>query len=296
MMSKFKIKLARSEGEKKSKEYGFMDFPIDIRKIVSGENIDLVEKPPSQKGVSGGIIFHGAGEDVTIFYSTDVESEGFRNFTIGHELGHYFLAGHPEEILSTAPLHLSRSGFSQGASSIELEADHFSSGLLMPSYLVRKTLNRGQVGLDGILSLAEASMCSWTASAIRAAECADFPMAIIVSHSEYINYCFMSDSFKSLKPNFLRKGDLLPFSGTRKFNQDHTNVLSAKRACTRTSFSEWFGDKSNFLLDEEIIGLGGYGFTLTVLSSEELLVDPYEEDDEDAKLIESWTPKFAYGR
>lgn len=294
-MSKFKIKLARSEGEKKSKDLGFTSFPIDVRAIVVDEEIDLVEKPASKKGVSGGIIFHGT-EEVTIFYSSDIDNEGFRNFTVGHELGHYFLSGHPEEILSTAPIHLSRAGFSQGTSSIELEADHFSSGLLMPSILVRKQLNDGQVGLDGILELARVSKCSLTASAIRAAECAEFPMAIVVSNLEHICYCFMSDSFKSLKPNFLRKGDLLPYTGTRSFNQNQENIPSVKRTCTRTKFSEWFGDKTQISLDEEIIGLGGYGFTLTVLSSEKLLSDPYEEDDEEGKLIDSWTPKFAYGR
>lgn len=294
-MSKFRIKLARNNGEIKSKELGFTSFPIDVRGIAISSDINLVEKPPSQKGVSGGIIFH-ALEEVTIFYSSDVDSEGFRNFTIGHELGHYFLPGHPEKIQSTAPVHLSRAGFSQGSSSIELEADHFASGLLMPSLLVRNELNEGQVGLDGILNLAKVSQCSWTASAIRAAECAEYPMAIIVSFSEHICYCFMSDSFKSLKPKFLRKGDLLPYTGTRSFNQDQDNIVNVKRVCTRTNFTEWFGNNSQITLDEEIIGLGNYGFTLTVISSENLLSDPYEEDDEEEKLIDSWTPKFAYGR
>lgn len=88
-------------------------------------------KHPDQVGVSGGIIFHG--ESVGIFYATNIKSEGFRRFTVAHELGYYFLEGHPEEILKTAPIHISRAGFTQGASSIELEADHFASGLLMPS-------------------------------------------------------------------------------------------------------------------------------------------------------------------
>lgn len=50
-------------------------------------------------------------------------------------------------------------------------------------------------------------------------------------------------------------------------------------------------------MDEEVIGLGAYGFTLTVLSSEELADDPDDEAyEEEASLIESWTPKFARGR
>ena len=39
-----------------------------------------------------------------------------------------------------------------------------------------------------------------------------------------------------------------------------------------------------------------YGYTLTVLSSEELPIHPDYEETDDKDLIESWTPKFAYGR
>jgi hypothetical protein len=50
------------------------------------------------------------------------------------------------------------------------------------------------------------------------------------------------------------------------------------------------------MLDEEIIGLGKYGYTLTVLSSDALPDDPLDAEDEDAELVRSWTPHFAYGR
>ena len=217
-----------------------------MRAIVIGEDINLVEKPPAQKGVSGGIIFHSQSEEVTIFHASNIISEGFRNFTIGHELGHYFLPGHPEEIISSSPIHLSRAGFSQGASSIEIEADHFSAGLLMPSRLVRKTLNEGQVGLDDVLNLAERSKCSLTASAIRTAECAEYPMAIIVSHKDFISYGFMSESFKSLKPTYPRKGDSLPYTGTREFNQDVDNVFKSKRYVTRANSLNGLGQRQMF--------------------------------------------------
>jgi hypothetical protein len=50
------------------------------------------------------------------------------------------------------------------------------------------------------------------------------------------------------------------------------------------------------MLDEEIIGLGKYGYALTVLTSEALLGDPLDEEDEDSELERSWMPRFAYGR
>lgn len=294
-MSKFRIKWARSQGEAKAREFEFSKFPIDPFAIAQAEDILVEPKPEAASGVSGGIIFHD--DNVGIFYATNIKSEGFQNFTVGHELGHYFLEGHPEEILSTSPMHLSRAGFSQGQSSIEIEADHFASGLLMPTKLVKAELLNNRIGLEGILALADEARCSRTASAIRAAECSQYPMAIVVSEGNTIRYGFLSDGFKRLgKLNFPRKGDPLPASLTNEFNQDTSKVLNRAQACGTTSLANWFDGPEGIELDEEVLGLGKYGYTLTVLSSEKLPEDPDEFEDEDAKLIQSWTPKFAYGR
>ena len=136
-----------------------------------------------------------------------------------------------------------------------------------------------------------------TAAAIRAAECSAYPIAIIVSKSDEIAYAFTSDSFKDLgKIAFLRKGTPLPKSTTRNFNADPDNVLWGERAVGETNLAIWFDGSSKITLDEEIIGLGRYGYTLTVLTSETLPEDPLDEEDEDSQLEESWTPRFAYGR
>lgn len=286
--------MARQAGEQKAKEHGFDAFPVDPFVIAENENILVEPKPPVAQGVSGGIIFND--DEVGIFYATDIPSEGFQRFTVSHELGHYFLPGHPEEILKSSPMHLSRAGFSQGDSSIEIEADHFASGLLMPTALVRRSLDQAHVGLQGIEALAEQAKCSLTAAAIRAAECASYPIAVLVSQGATVNYCFMSGAFKALgKLTFLCKGSSLPQSATRTFNENPNYVISGMRVCDETSLSHWFNGSPTVRLDEEIVGLGAYGFTLTVFSSEELIHDE-DEPDEDTQLIESWTPKFTYKR
>lgn len=296
-MAKFQLIKARQHGERIATEKGYADFPIDPFAIAESEGILIVPKPPEVKGVSGGIIFD---EDVpSIFYATDIESDGFRRFTVAHELGHYFLEGHPEEILKSAKMHVSRAGFRQGDSSIELEADHFASGLLMPTRLVKQTLTRGVIGLGGIEELADKSQCSLTAAAIRAAECSPYPMAIVVSQGGDICYCFMSEGFKGLgKPlAFLRKGSALPVSATRDFNDHPDNVRRGKRQTAETTLADWFDGPGGIRLDEEIAGLGSFGHTLTVFSSDALAEDPDDDGaDEEARLIESYTPRFAYGR
>lgn len=288
--------MARRLGELKAKEKGYDAFPVDPFEIAESEEITVEPKAPDKLGVSGGIIFHG--ESVGIFYATNIRSEGFRRFTVAHELGHYFIEGHPEEILKTAPIHISRAGFTQGTSSIELEADHFASGLLMPSKLVGQVIGENRIGLDGIFALSEMAKCSLTASAIRAAECCDFPMAVVVSSNDKVAYAFLSDSFKRLdKLTYLKKGSPLPTTHTLRFNKDQKNISQARSICGQTSLAEWFSCTRRLFLDEEVIGLGDYGFTLTVLASDELAEDPEDEAyEEEQSLRESWTPKFAYGR
>lgn len=294
-MSKFRLKMARQKGEQVAKQHGFDRFSIDPFKIAEAEDIAVEAKAPDREGMSGCIVFTDDG--VGIIYATQIRSEGFKRFTVAHELGHYFLDGHPEEILKTAPIHFSRAGFTQGSSSIEIEADHFASGLLMPTGLTREGLYDAPVGLGGIQRLAAAAETSLTSAAIRAAECAPYPMAVIVSHGSQVSYGFMSDSFKRLgRLSFLRKGDALPYTATRTFNGNAANIAEGRSFCGSTRLGEWFGGEAQITLEEEIIGLGGYGYTLTVLSSDMLPDDPSETDNEEEKLVESWTPRFAYGR
>lgn len=294
-MSKFRLKMARQLGEKTASDHGFDGFPIDPFKIAREEEIIVEAKPPEKEGMSGCIIFNDDG--VGIIYSTSIKSEGFQNFTVAHELGHYFIDGHPDQILKTGPMHVSRAGFSQGDISIEIEADHFASGLLMPTHLVKKELHDSPFGLEAIRSLAKTSKSSITASAIRTSECAPYPMAIVVSQGQEVRYAFMSESFKNYGGlRFLRKGDLLPASGTSEFNRNSEGILAGDSICTASTLATWFEGSSLVSLDEEIVGLGRYGLTLTVLSSEDITEDPYEEENEDEKLESSWTPRFAYGR
>lgn len=294
-MPAFRLKMATQLGEKIAAEYGFSKFPVRPFDIIGKKDIKVEAKPSDVKGVSGAMIF--AGSSATIIYSTEYDNHGFENFSVSHELGHYCLPGHPEEIIKQGGAHFSRADFTEGATSIEIEADHFASGLLLPSRLTQDFLDRSQVGLEGILALADTAECSRTAAAIRAAECSSYPIAVIVSREQHIAYAFLSEGFKQLgKLAWLKKGTALPDTLTKRFNADASNVSSAKKQCGETRLGDWFGGPKGIELDEEIVGLGSYGFTLTVLSSEAKLPQPDEEEDEDAELERSWTPKYAYGR
>jgi hypothetical protein len=55
----------------------------------------------------------------------------------------------------------------------------------------------------------------------------------------------------------------------------------------RSDLQTWFGGSRSIELREDIIGLGRYGKTLTVLHGIEL-----PDDQDEGELTESWTPRF----
>ena len=287
--------MARLAGEKCAKDHGYSGFGADPFAIAAENDILVEGHEPEAPGMSGCIVFNDDG--VGIIYSKAIKSSGFQRFTVAHELGHYFIEGHPEEILKSGITHVSKAGFTQGQCSIEIEADHFASGLLMPTDATKKCLQDCQIGLAGIQELSTESNSSMTAAAIRAAECAPYPMAIVVSQGDEICYGFLSEAFKQLGHlQYPRKGMSLPASATRNFNKTPENIYDRASICSETTLSDWFEGAEKVVIDEEIIGLGSYGFTLTVFSSEALPEEPYEDEDDEDALVDSWTPKFARGR
>jgi hypothetical protein len=225
-----------------------------------------------------------------ILYATYLDNEGFQRFSVAHEIGHYCLPGHPEIILVNG-LHKSHAGF-LSKHRYELEADHFAASLLMPSFLFETAMDKAGVGLDAIETLATQCKTSLTATAIRYTEHTPDATAIIVTTGNKVDYCFMSESLKEFRGlDWLRKGISLPQSTlTYNFNRKATNVSQGLRKDSNTNMQDWFGGDHKIDMLEEVIGLGSYGKTLTVLSTSDLPTDEELQEEED--LIESWTPRF----
>lgn len=270
-------KLAALEGEKAAADNGLKELPIDVKAFATSLGILVVPKPADGPGVSGMLM--RVGSNFGISYATHIESEGFQRFSIAHELGHYFLSGHMEAVFDENGIHRSRAGFAS-ADKYEAEADHFASGLLMPKALFAPALRKAGSGLAAIIKLSQLCQTSLPSTAIRYTQCTRDPMAIVVSTGQEINYCFMSDELRELKGiDWLRKNQSVPRGTvTATFNEDPLNVRAARQAGGESSLATWFGGAREIELQEDVIGLGSYGKTLSVLHGIEL---PDAEDDED---------------
>lgn len=291
-MSRFRdeLKWARQKAEAFLRDEGITGLPVDPFAIAASRDIVVRAKPDTTEGVSGMLLRHG--DEFGIMYATHIDNEGFQRFSIAHELGHYFLDGHLDQVLDENGVHESRAGF-VSADPYELEADNFAVGLLMPSVPFRRALGRLDAGLAAVEQLAILCRTSLTATANRYAELSEDAVAVIISTRGIVDYCFLSESMRSLPDlTWPRKGSPVPANAvTAGISKNPNRVRSAERADAEADVMDWLGGRRSIPITEEAIGLGSYGKTLTVLSSAEIGQDDEEEED-DEDLIESWTPRF----
>lgn len=263
-------------------------LPIDPFAIARRLDIELRPLPASVGGTSG-MLLHVGGE-FGICYPTYVDNEGFKNFSVAHEIGHYRLPGHPDAVLDAHGQHVSHAGF-RSADRYEQEADHFAAALLMPTKLFTAAVGRAGDGLKAIKTLADDCETSLEATAIRFAQVNRDPVAVIRSDGRTIDYAFMSESLQDFPDlDWIRKGTPLPGDAvTSNFNMDKSNIEHAARAEGTSALQDWFNGSHRQNVVEEVVGLGSYGKTLTVLTGME---SPDEVEDEDGDLEKSWTPRF----
>ena len=276
------------EAERFLQELEINELPIDPFKIARRLDIQLRPLPPRSGGASG-MLLHVAGE-FGICYPTHVDNDGFKNFSVGHELGHYRLPGHLESVLDERGQHVSHAGF-QSTNHHEKEADHFSASLLMPSGLFTAAMRHAGDGLNAIETLARDCLTSLEATAIRYVQTNRDPVAVIRSQGQTIDYAFMSGPLKEFSDlDWIRKGTALPaHSVTSAFNSDNGSVDHAERAGGTSRLQDWFNGPHRQEVVEEVVGLGSYGKTLTVLTGME---PPDETEDDEDDLEESWAIRF----
>jgi hypothetical protein len=234
------------------------------------------------------------GNDFGIMYATHVDNEGFQRFSIGHELGHYFLEGHLDQVLRD-DVHQSQAGF-RSNDPYEMEADNFASGLLMPSEPFKRELRRLDEGLGAVRTLSERCKTSLTATAIRYAELSDAAVAVLVTRGAAVDYCILSERMKDLPGlQWIRRGAPVPaHTATRELNADPAKIKGGSETSAEIDITRWLGGNRRLRATEEVIGLGAYGRTLTVLHCAGL-GDRHDEglEDEEADLIDRWTPRFS---
>ena len=278
----------RMEAEQLLRELGTDSLPIDPFAVARQLDIELRPLPVAAGGASG-MLLHVSGV-FGIGYPTHVDNEGFRNFSVAHEIGHYRLPGHVDAILGADGQHHSKAGF-RSADRYEQQADQFAAALLMPSNLFAAAIGRAGDGLEAVETLQAMCETSLEATAIRYAQTNREPVAVVRSRAGTIDYAVMSSPLKDFPGlDWIRKGTPLPAeSVTATFNADAENVARGRRAEGESCLQDWFNGPHRQAVVEQVVGLGSYGKTLTVLTGME---PPDEIEDDEGDLEESWAVRF----
>lgn len=256
---------AEACAEQTLSEHGVIGIPVDPFAIAEANGI-LVRADP-QAGVSGCLL--KCGDSFGIFYSTAVPNDRRVRFTVAHELGHFFLPGHPAILFSHGDgLHVSASGFTS-TQWYERQADYFAASLLMPRTPFAAELRLVDLkGIELVEHLAARCETSLTATAIRYARLSEDPVAVIVSSRGRIEYCFLSDSIRDL-PGVTR-----PRRGSPIPRKTVTGTLDGDaRGESVTTLDVWFDGCEEIEVNEDALALGNYGKVLTVLFSQDALLD-----------------------
>lgn len=139
-------------------------LPVCPFEIASKHDIEVEPKPTKSDGVTGFLI--RVANEFLICHASHLQNEGFIRFTVAHELGHYFIPGHPQALFGDGDgIHESRALGS--GDQLEQEADGFASALLMPRRQFIAAMRKENAGFGAIESLSKRCKTSITATAIR---------------------------------------------------------------------------------------------------------------------------------
>ena len=284
MIGRSRLKYIQGLARTKLGENNWLKLPVRPREFAGSLGITVMPFEPPEPDISGFLM--QCGNEFGIGYSTAIQNEGFQNFTISHELGHYFIDDHPFAVLQGGK-HFSRSGFIS-KDRFEEEADAFATELLMPWILIDPIIRKQPPGFGVIKSVSDACESSILASAVRYSQVTTECVAVIVSFRGNVEFMTASDSFKQLPGlDWLRKRDSLPSTvPSTRYSTDQEWIRKCLIVEEGAKLNDWFSNAPDLEISEDIVGLGSYGRLLTVLFSESVPDDELEEEHEEDDYIE----------
>ena len=211
------------------------------------------------------------GKSGLIRVSSSIPMKGRKRFAIGHELGHWEL----HQGLSQAFLCVEGDLAGYTRSAPEIEANVFSSELLMPSALYGPLCQRGDPDLEVVYALSDIFQTTRTASAMRFVEETKHTCVLIFSDSGSVCWWKKKESWKDF---WIEVPDSIP-----EFSFAH-DCLTRKCSMSRMRNVDpklWLGnlpDDKSVEVHEQSTRLGDNPWVLTLLW---IICDDREDDGKD---------------
>lgn len=199
----------RNEAEEVLRGHNAWRLPVDPLAIAEEEGIYL--SPGTFSGRFDGRIKYLP--DVGVFSLAYREPgpgrpQGRVNFTVAHELGHYFLHG---DYLRSGKSHGSESNF-RSQDRMEREADEFAVHLLMPFELFKVEFASSVAGLDlpDLVRLSERLGTSVTSTILRVCNAGTQVMTAVFSEDGRVRWACASPEMEEAGMSFVRPGSRVP--------------------------------------------------------------------------------------
>ena len=190
------------------RELNIQGIPIQPREIA--EQLQIVVWEREMESQYDGCLMR-VGDTWGILLNNLIQSQSRKNFTIAHELGHYYLereqierqisaTDQKDKVAEIVPRHRCQGKDLRGFDSHRLEeqrANQFAVELLMPSPIFRAdAVDLPEIGLPAIDALTAKYLTSLTSTAIRYTRLSSHVCAVVLSEGGRIKYFAYSDRFR----------------------------------------------------------------------------------------------------
>lgn len=244
--------------------------PVDPFLIAKDEEIELAPGTFG-KGFDARIEYVPEIKRFVIYYRLPGSGrpKGRVNFSIAHELGHFYLPHHRAKLLA-GEMHNSVADY-RSSDKREAEADEFAANLLMPKELFTSEVSRFRqrvCTLSEICQLAECKLgTSVTSTARRYCECDIEACSIVLSERGVVKWAMHSSDMKGKNMGYIpfrqpvprtsKTAELLKLVGEKPIEGTIDGSVEAK---------VWFERPFPQSIWEDAMLLGGTGFALTMLT------------------------------
>jgi IrrE N-terminal-like domain len=264
-----------------------LSAPVDPLAIVRSE------KPFLRAGGSdfgnrydGMLEYHRSKNRFLLFYNTKYDVAALpgthhprTRFSIGHELGHYFLERHRAYLMKFGRAHPSKGEFRSDLI-VEKEADSFAASILLPTKLARPMINSAELSVKRISDIAGRFNASFVCTTFRSVALSDFPCAVAGIRGGEVAWMFPSDAL--IKAGIYPNKPFLPANAREPWAEFQVGV--ANQSENEGRVREWFKvydkeDLNRVHVTEEYIPVTSTGTLLVLLTMDESDVFPEDEEE-----------------
>jgi hypothetical protein len=264
-----------------------LNAPVDPLAIVHSE------KPFLRAGggdfgnrYDGMLEYHRDKNRFLLFYNTKYDAYVLpgtnhprTRFSIGHELGHYFLDRHRAYLMKSNGVHPSKGEFRSDLL-VEREADSFAASTLLPTRLARPVVNSAELTFKRISEIAGYFNASLICTTFRSVALSDFPCAVAGIRDGEVAWMFPSSAL--IQAGIYPNKQVLPSNARKPWAELQVRVMEQSKNEGRVG--DWFNvyekeDLKQVHVTEEYIPIARVGMLLVLLTMDEVDVFPQEEDE-----------------